>query len=153
NDGPELARLLPRLRNLVPELPAPAQLPPTEARRQLFNSVCDFVVRLARKQSTLMIVEDLHWADDSTLALLDHLTRRLADVPLLIVATYRDAELDVEGGLERSLEKLLRVQALTHIRLEGLLTDEIAMMLRNLSGQDPPEAVTNTILAESRGNP
>jgi tetratricopeptide (TPR) repeat protein len=153
SDGPALSLLLPRIRNLVPELPAPPQLPPREGRRHLFNSFCDFVVRLARKQSVLMIVEDLHWADDSTLALLDHLTRRLADLPCLVIATYRDAELDVAGGLARTLEKLLRAKGVTRVELEGLLPEEVAMMLRSLSGQEPPATLTNTILAESRGNP
>jgi predicted ATPase len=153
NDGPVLSLLLPRIKNLLPELPAPPQLPPAEARRHLFNSFCDFVVRLARKQSALMIIEDLHWADDSTLALVDHLTRRLADLPCLVVATYRDAELDVVGGLARTLEKLLRAKEVTHIKLEGLLPDEVATMLRSLSKREPPTAVANTIFAESRGNP
>src|SRR5262249_32528662 len=99
------------------------------------------------------IIEDLYWADDSTLALLDHLTRRLADVPLLLVATYRDSELDVAGGLARTLEKLLRERAVTHVGLQGLLPDEVAMMLRSLSGQDAPPALTSTILGETRGNP
>lgn len=100
-----------------------------------------------------MIVEDLHWADYSTLALLDHLTQRLTTIPLLVVATYRDAELYVAGSLARSLEKLLREKAIAEVKLEGLLSDEAAMMLRNLSGQEPPAAVTSTVLAESRGNP
>jgi tetratricopeptide (TPR) repeat protein len=153
NDGPVLSLLLPRIRNLIPELPASPQLPPAEARRHLFNSFCDFVARHARKQSVLMIIEDLHWADDSTLALVDHLTRRLAELPCLVVATYRDAELDVVGGLARTLEKLLRAKEVTHIKLEGLLPDDVATMLRSLSRREPPTAVTNTIFAESRGNP
>lgn len=108
DDGPELALLLPKLRSLIPELPMPPPLPPAEGRRHLFNSFCDFVVRLSRKNPTLMIVEDLHWADESTLALLDNLTRRLSALPLLVVATYRDAEVYIAGGLTRSLEKLIR---------------------------------------------
>ena len=103
NDAPALARLLPKLRTLIPDLPGPPQLPPAEARRHLFNAFCDFVGRIARKHATLMIVEDLHWADDSTLALLDHLIRRLADLSCLVLVTYRDSELDVAGALARSL--------------------------------------------------
>ena len=145
NDAPELARLLPKLRNLIPDLPEPPKLAPAQARRHLFNSFCDFIVRLARKNPTLTIIEDLHWADDSTLAFLDHLTRRLSGVPLLVVATYRDAELDVAGRLAKSLENLVRGNAVTRVRLEGLLADEVALMLRSLSGQEPPAAVTSTI--------
>jgi DNA-binding winged helix-turn-helix (wHTH) protein len=75
NEGPELARLMPKLRRILPNLRPPLDLPPREARRQLFNSYCDFVARLATEQPTLLILEDLQWADDSTLSLLDHLAK------------------------------------------------------------------------------
>ena len=52
--------------------------------------------------------QDLHWADDSTLSLLDHLTQRLFNMPLMVVGTYRDADLDVTHGLAKTLEALLR---------------------------------------------
>ena len=73
----------------------PLDLPPAQARRHLFNCFFDFVARLASQQPMLMILEDLHWADDSTLSLLDHLTQRLSDLPLMVIGTYRDAELNV----------------------------------------------------------
>ncbi|WP_425160776.1 AAA family ATPase, partial [Candidatus Binatus sp.] len=82
--APELARLIPKLKNILPELPPPLDLPPAQARRHLFNCFFDFVARIASERPILMILEDLHWADDSTLSLLDHLTRRLSDLPLMV---------------------------------------------------------------------
>ena len=106
--GPELARLIPKLKNILPELPPPLDLPPAQARRHLFNCFFDFVARIASERPTLMILEDLHWADDSTLSLLDHLTQRLSDLPLMVIGTYRDAELNVTRPLAKTLEDLLR---------------------------------------------
>src|SRR6202035_4644203 len=91
--APEWARLLPKLKHILPGLSPPLDLPPAQARRHLFNCFFDFVARIASERPTLMILEDLHWADDSTLSLLDHLTQRLADLPLMVIGTYRAAEL------------------------------------------------------------
>ena len=88
DQAPELARLIPKLKNILPELPPPLDLPPAQARRHLFNCFFDFVARIASERPTLMILEDLHWADDSTLSLLDHLTQRLSNLPLMVIGTF-----------------------------------------------------------------
>jgi DNA-binding winged helix-turn-helix (wHTH) protein len=153
DQGPELARLLPKLKNVVPELPPPLDLPPAQARRHLFNCFFDFAARIASQQPTLMILEDLHWADDSTLSLLDHLTQRLSDLALMVIGTYRDAELDVARPLAKTLEGLLRGRLATRVRLKELARDEVAAMLNSLSGKSPPAAVVGEIFAETEGNP
>ncbi len=151
--GPELARLLPRLKNILPGLPPPLDLPPAQARRQLFNCYRDFIARVAREQPLLLVLEDLHWSADSTLSLLDHLVQRLSDLPLLLVGTYRDAELNVTTRLAKTLEDLLRGRLATQVRLTGLPRDEVAAMLKGLSGKSPPDAVVSQIYAETEGNP
>jgi adenylate cyclase len=153
DQGPELARLLPKLKYILPELPPPLDLPPPQARRHLFNCFFDFIARIASLQPTLMILDDLHWADDSTLSLLDHLTQRLSDLPLLVIGTYRDGELNLTHELAKTLEDLLRGRLATSIRLEGLPRDEVGAMLSSLSGKSPPAAVVAEIFAETEGNP
>ncbi len=100
-----------------------------------------------------MILEDLHWADDSTLSLLDHLMQRLADLPLMVIGTYRDAELNVTRPLAKTLEDLHRGRLATSVRLKGLPRDEVAAMLNGLSGKSPPDAVVGEVFAETEGNP
>ena len=153
DEGPELARLLPKLNRILPDLPPPLELPPQQARRHLFNCFCDFVTRVAREQPTLLILEDLHWADDSSLLLLGHLTQRLSGLPLLVAGTYRDVELDVAGELARTLENLLRGRLATALTLTGLRREEVADMLSSLSGQAPPAAITAEFYRETEGNP
>ncbi|MGA9721715.1 MAG: AAA family ATPase [Candidatus Binatus sp.] len=149
----ELARLIPKLKNILPELPPPLDLPPAQARRHLFNCFFDFVARIASQRPTLMILEDLHWADDSTLSLLDHLTQRLSDLPLMVIGTYRDAELNVTHELAKTLEDLLRGRLSTRVRLTGLPCEEVGAMLNVLSGKSAPAAVVAEIFAETEGNP
>ena len=152
-EASELARLLPKVRRILPDLPPALDLPPLQARRHLFNCFLDFVARIANEQPTLLIVEDLHWADDSTLALLDHLAQRIADLPVMLLGTHRDAEIDVTGGLAKTLEDLLRGRIATRLKLKGLPRDDVATMLSRLSGKSAPAEVVEEIFAETEGNP
>jgi DNA-binding winged helix-turn-helix (wHTH) protein/tetratricopeptide (TPR) repeat protein len=151
--GSELAHLLPKLRTILPELPLPLDLPPAQARRHLFSCVLDFAARIASERPTLMILEDLHWADDSTLSLLDHLTQRLSDLQLMVIGTYRDAELDLTRGLANILEASLRGRLATRVTLSVLPRDGVAAMLKSLSGKSPPASIVSAIHAETEGNP
>ena len=153
DQGPELARLLPKLKHILPELPPPLDLQPAQARRHLFNCFFDFIARIASQQATLMILEDLHWADDSTLSLLDHLTQRFSDLPLMVIGTYRDAEVNVTHELAKTLEDLLRRRLASDVRLKGLPREEVAAMLKSLSGKSPPANAVSEIYAETEGNP
>ena len=72
---------------------------------------------------------------------------------LLVVGTYRDTEIDVTHALARTLENLLRGHRAVPVRLKGLVRDEVALMLKGLSGQAPPAAVVSEIYAETEGNP
>src|SRR5262249_32417361 len=126
---------------------------PEHARRNLFNSFCDFIGRLAREQPTLLIVEDLQWADDSTLSLLEHLSHRLTNAPVLILGTYRDIKANVRGPLEQALENLLRGRLLNEIALKRLSPLEVVQMLKALGGPNLPPVGMRQISDQSEGNP
>jgi predicted ATPase len=117
--APEVAKLMPELRRLFPDIPAPLELPPEQERRYLFNGMREFLERAGRAQPLLLVLDDLHWADDSTLLLLQHVAQQLREVPVLILGTYRDVELDVGRPLARALERLLR-QRRRHSAPRGL---------------------------------
>ncbi len=152
-EASELARLLPKLRNILPRLPPTRALPPAQARRHLLNCFFDVAARAASTSPALMILEDLHWADDSTLALLDHIAQRLSDQPLMVICTYRDAETNITPVLARTLEALVRGRLATEVRLKRLPLGEVGAMLSSLSGKPPPEGVVAEIFAETEGNP
>jgi adenylate cyclase len=155
-EGPELARLLPKLKRILPDLPnrsAQAELSPEQGRRQLFNSFCNFIARQSRSRPLLLILEDLHWADDSTLALFSHLAQRHSELPLMVVGTHRVSGAEVRPNLSLTLEDLVRGRLTTQVRLEGLVRDEVALMLKGLGGQQAPAAVVREIHAETGGNP
>jgi predicted ATPase/class 3 adenylate cyclase len=153
DSAPEVAKLMPELRRLFPDIAAPLELPPEQERRYLFNSMCEFLVRAGRVQPLLLVLDDLHWADDSTMLLLQHIAQRLSEMPVLILGTYRDVELDVGRPLARALEGLLRQRLAHRIALRRLPEAGVAAMLEALSGQEPPAPLVQAVYGETEGNP
>lgn len=149
----EIARILPALRRVLPDVPAPLDLPPEQARRYLWLSLQEFLERASRARPLMLALEDLHWADESTLLLLEYLAPRLDGLPLLVVGTYRDVEVGVKHPLARVIHQLARRRLVTRIWLDRLPPNDVAAMLRELARREPPPALVQAIRAESQGNP
>src|SRR5216684_3475334 len=152
DNAAELAQLAPRLRRVFSDIPQPLDLPPAQRRRHLFQSVLEAFERAARTRSYLYILEDLHWADESTLALLIHLANRISQLPVVIIGTYRDGYSDNNPALVRTLEELIR-SGVRPLKVGGLSKDAIAQMLAELSQRQAPESLVSLIFEESQGNP
>ena len=153
NDAPEVARLLPQLRRMFPDIPPPLELPPEQSRRILFGAVADLLVRVARNAPVLLLLDDLHWADEGTLLLVSHLAKLASKIPVLIVCTYRDFGLEPGSQFARTLDEMIRVPRVRRIALGGLPRKSVAEMLLALSGREPPESIVNLFFADTDGNP
>ncbi len=153
DSAPEVAKLMPELRRLFPDIPASPELPPEQERRYLFNGMRDFLARGSRVQPMFLVLDDLHWADDSTLLLLHHIAQQLHEMPMVILGTYRDVELDVDRPLARALDELLRQRLAHDLALKRLPEAEVEAMLRGLSGQEPPKPLIDAVYNETEGNP
>ena len=152
-DAPEVARLMPELKKMFPDIPAALELPPEQQRRFLFNAYRNFAERSARLTPIVAVFEDLHWADEPTLLLLEHLAKAVAGMPMLIVGTYRDVELDDRPALARTLESLLRQKLAVRILLRQLSVSGVEEMLAALSSQKIPPTLANVIFRGTEGNP
>jgi tetratricopeptide (TPR) repeat protein len=152
DNAAELAQIAPHLRRIFPDLPQPLELPPAQQRHYLFQSFAEAVARVARIRPQLLVLEDLHWADESTLALLIHLANRIAQLPVVIIGTYRGGYADDNPVLVRTLEELIRMGVRPQ-KLGGLSKDAVAQMLRELSRRDAPESLLSLIYEESQGYP
>jgi tetratricopeptide (TPR) repeat protein len=153
-DGaPEIAKLHPALRRVYPDLPPPLDLPPEAERGYLFDCFCDFVARASALQPLLFVLEDLHWADEPTLLLLRRLCHRMAELPLLVIGTYRDVELDVDRPLAEALRELVRERLVERIALRRLPAEGVAELIEALAGRRPPGELVAAIHAETEGNP
>ena len=152
DNAAELAQIAPSIRRVFPDIPQPLELPPAQKRRYLFQSVSEALARCAQTRSYLYILDDLQWADESSLALLIHLASRIAQLPVVIIVTYRDGYSDTNPALVRTLEELVRMGVRPQ-KLAGLSTVAVAQMLRELSRREAPESLLSLIYEETQGNP
>ena len=151
--APEVARLVPDLRRVLADIPPPLELPPEQQRHYLFKNVAEFLERMSRVSSTVLLLDDLQWADNATLLLLHHLAPLLGQLPVLVLGTYRDVELDVNRPFAATLEALNRKRLAQRLNLQRLPAESAAGMLAALGGASPPEALVAGIYRETEGNP
>ncbi len=130
-----------------------ANLPAQNLRQKLFSLVERYYFRLAQRRPTVLIIEDLHWADTSSLELLEHLFTVTARTRLVVVCTLRP---DVEGASVELLQHLPAHHAERYVpRVLGPLSSahSAEMIEQLLSLTTPPEALRTLISGRAEGNP
>ena len=151
--GPPLAQLVPAIRKVLPRLAEAVSLQPDEERFRLLDAAAQLLTARSERLPLLVMVEDLHWADHGTVALFRHLARFASRHRLLVVGTYRDAEVDRSHPLDDALGALPRDTAYDLLRLEGLAAEAIGDLLVAVSNQDVDPAVVADFTEETAGNP
>ena len=123
----------------------------------LFESVAELIEQVAARQPLVIVLEDLHWADEMSLRLLAFVSRRIAAWPALLVATARHEELADASMARRTLEELARAAHVMPVALSPLSRPDVALLVRALTrvGSDAPTVaqVEERIWAMSEGNP
>jgi DNA-binding CsgD family transcriptional regulator len=156
-----LDRAAPLLAEIVPEIsgriggcaPLPPVHEPTQARFRLFDAMSGFWKRAAAEKPLLLILDNLHWSDASSLRMLEFLAPDLASSPMLVVITYRDMELSRQHPLSGTLGELSRQHGFERLRLTGLSRDETALMMGLAGGGAVPPTLVETIHMQTEGNP
>ena len=143
----ELSRLLPEIKELRPDLPEPADLPPEEERGRLLEAFIQ-VLRALNGHTTVLFIDDLHWADQATLDWLVYLIDRLRNESLLVVATYRVA--DAPAQLVHTVATWKREGQVHHLPLERLTLIEATELITALGGD---VALIEQLYTKSAGNP
>lgn len=151
----ELARLLPELGT---EHETGSQDPEAMARRgQLFEAVVRLIAQLAEREPLLLILEDVHWADEFSLRLLATAGRHIRSLPVLIVATARQEELPSSPALKRTLLDMRQEGLLATLPLQPLSHEDtvslVRMLLRAGEEEQTVARVAERIWQASEGNP
>jgi DNA-binding CsgD family transcriptional regulator len=154
--APALSHLLPDLTLLLPELAPVAELPPLDPEREqrrLFAVLTHFLTQQAGQHPVLLVIEDLHWCDETSLELLLHLAPHCSQLPVLLLCTYRSDEFSL--SLRPFLTEMHRERLAQEITLTPLSRDEVDAMLREISfTQRPlPADLLDAIYPLTEGNP
>jgi len=157
--GEELGRGAPWIARLVPGLSAEhASEPAFEeddegATLLLFDAVTGFLCRVSRKAPLVLVLDDLHGADRSSLRLLEHLADEIHRERILILGAYRSCELDPEHALPVTLAELARAPTYTRIRVEGIDLEATRALAAATTGREPEAEQLAEIHARTGGNP
>ncbi|MGE0542109.1 MAG: AAA family ATPase [Dehalococcoidia bacterium] len=176
-----VAMIVPDLRTTLPHLPD-QPLPSVDTERYvLFEGIADFLIAIARSdragarrthgsaepdmapvrepadenapQGLLFILDDLHWADVSSVQLLLHLSRRLTSQPVLLLGTYRDIEVGRGHPIGDVLTELVRTPSGDQVTLHGLRPADVARFIELTADVKPSPALVETVYQETEGNP
>lgn len=152
--GPPLAQLVPAIRKAIPDLAEAVSLQPDEERFRLLDAAVHLLSTRSERRPLLVMVEDLHWADRGTVALLRHLARFAPRQRMLIVGTFRDAEVDRGHPLSDALGAFPRDTTYDLLRLEGLGAEAIGDLLVAVANtEDVNPAIVADFTEETAGNP
>jgi ATP/maltotriose-dependent transcriptional regulator MalT len=143
--APALGVLLPDLTGRPPEGDA--------IRLQLFEAVTRLWEQASEHAPLVVVLEDLHWADESTRHLLRFGARALTDAPVLVLASYRTDELTRRHPLRPFLAEVGRLPVTVRIDVPSLDRTEVAELLTRLMNRAPSNPVIDTVFRRSEGVP
>jgi DNA-binding CsgD family transcriptional regulator/tetratricopeptide (TPR) repeat protein len=123
------------------------------ARYQLFDSVTRFLHRTAARQPLVLLFDNLHAADRSSLALLEYYCQQIAGTSVLVVAAYRESELSRRHPLRPVLNQLARSAGFLRLALAGLSRTEVAELLHSQIGYPLSAPLVAAVHEQSDGNP
>lgn len=149
-----LCTLVPQLAVERPGLPEPPVLSAPQERSRLYDAVTTVLAALADVRPVLLVLEDLHWAGASTLALLEYVARRIPSSRILLVATYREEATPRTHAL-RDLRRRLEAERLVRPLAVGALDSEAIRDLLARVLDEPPQrcaAIAAELFRRSDGN-
>ena len=133
----------------------PEALEQMSSQAQLFEEARRFFAEVANAQPLMIVLEDLHWSDAASLDAFRYLSRHLANIPLLLVATYRDDEITRRHRLFQLLPVLVRESSAVRVHVNRLYEAGVRAMIAGgyrLKEEDL-DRLTTHIIQLAEGNP
>jgi DNA-binding SARP family transcriptional activator len=149
----DVAEIVPDVRGLVPDLPEPASNEGAGARFRLFDAAVSFLKSAAEARPLLLVLDDLHAADQPSLLLLRFLAGELGAARIVGVGTFRDLELGPDHPLRSTLAELFREQTVHPLELSGLGPSEVGRLIELSTGVGAPAKLVTALHRQTEGNP
>jgi DNA-binding SARP family transcriptional activator len=144
--APELADLI--------DQGAPVRLPDADtARFRFFEAAARLLAATSEHRPVVVVLEDIHWADTSSMEMLRHMVGAIRGTASLIVATHRTVGVSDRGLLASTLGALAREPTVERLLLPGLTTAEATAIIGDLLGSDPDVGLVAAVLERTGGNP
>jgi len=144
--------LLPQLEPAQEEHPGPDRLPDTGAQSLLFEAVRQLLANFSRRRKPgLLFLDDLQWADSASFDLLTYLVRRLRELPLMILGTWRLGDVPAGHPLRTLLAETQRAGYGNRIHLDRLTQSEVDRLAEYFP--DAPQALRGRLYRETEGLP
>jgi anti-anti-sigma factor len=148
-----MATILPELCEVMPGLSPIMIQDANQERQRLQDGWRQFLLQTAADQPRLLILDDFHWADAASLQILPYLARQVAEMPVMLLVTYRDADLPPEHPLAEMRQALSRYPHCHYLPLDRLDLDEVRQLLESIWRQSVPEDWAQAIFERTGGNP
>jgi tetratricopeptide (TPR) repeat protein len=149
----DLISIAPELRTDYPDIPPNPPLGPESEQRRLFENLVTFCKGLTQTNPLLLVIDDIHWADSGTLNMLLYLIRRTKEHPVMILATYREVELEEVGSFNEVLQDLIRKRLVTRMKLTRLERKGTQDMLEGIFAEEIAPGFLEDVHRETDGNP
>ena len=144
----------PELAHIVAQLGPPPGGEGQETQLQVFRAAAGVVHTLAARHPFVLLLDDLHWADTTSLDLLLYLGRQLHDTPVMILGTYREAEVGRQHPLELTLRELIRERLAEEIHLGRLsLAGTAELVALRLAAETDSDQLVTLVHERAQGNP
>jgi tetratricopeptide (TPR) repeat protein len=145
----DVLRMVPELASRLPAAEAVPDLEPEQARFRLFDALATTLCRAASRRPLLIVLDDLHWADESSLLLLGFVTAQLTTNPVAIIGTYRDTEVDAD----HPLSSVLASRRGQIVSVAGIDSEAVGRLIASTAGTDPTPQLTAAVHEQTAGNP
>jgi tetratricopeptide (TPR) repeat protein len=146
-----ISRLMPELAGDLPDLDPGPPLPTDQERRVLHHAIATFLAQVAGAGPVLLLLDDLQWAGETTLALIRDLLSEAEDLPLLLLATYRDGDVEAAHPLSATMLSLERAGSAERLTLGPLPPADVRQLVALLGGGTGP--MPDDLLRRAGGNP
>jgi DNA-binding SARP family transcriptional activator len=149
----DVAQLLPEIHDLLGDLPPAPPLESEGARFRLFDSLTAFLRSVAAAHPLVLVLDDLHAADEPSLLLLRFVARELGDSRLMIIGAYRDVQPTITDPLATTLSELAREPVTRTLALGGLGEADVARFIELAAPGASAKGLAPVVHAETEGNP
>lgn len=156
----QLAQIVPSLYDHVPGLPPPVEATglaasPEENRQRLIDGVVNFLAALSRRRPLALFLDDLHWTDGDTLAVISRLVQRLGELRLFLLLAYRSDDLSENEGLATLLHAVRRKSGGHFVEVSRFDRSQVQQYVDHLVGRDNAFGgeLARVLYESTQGNP